>query len=592
MAISRPRLIEQEGLLGRVARPVAQPAPVAVAPQRVVAAPAAAPAPAPVPAPAAWAGHESFKTEEARKALRDWLSAGGTLPVEETDGGVSQGMAEVGDFIFRPNPDYYGGGYQAQRGNVTYAFDPKFNLQRSYTQSGNTVNTYDVDGSLIKSYTPQGGFGSFLKTVAPIALSAFGAPYLAGALGGGLGATIGAGALTGAAGSAIAGGDPLKGAVMGGIGGGIGYGVNNAGLLGSPTELATTNTLPTDLGLPTIEPIVPVELNLPDALPMPSGLPSVASLPGTSSIGSVLSSVPGYDLSSVNFPPTPAPGYSLGNPSLELPGGGLNLPPSNPLMDSLLPSVGVNNPPPVVPDLPTPTRALDSQLANEQLGIKGGENSVAPSTPAVEADPSLIERGVATGKQLLAAGKDAEFYKWVTDPANSLYVRAMMAGGGALLNTVGGESKSGGSSYKDDGYRPTISRGGFQASIPAPGRPSGGPGMAAMSGITLPSTGQANDGLWRYAGNQPGGFMPSPAAMPRSLISPPPMAPQTGLISPPAVSYNPRPTGPLPTNLPPMQYGYDDPVVNRGPQLTPEQQRLMSPLLGLLNTSPAPRGWM
>lgn len=110
------------------------------------------------------------------------------------------------------------------------------------------------------------------------------------------------------------------------------------------------------------------------------------------------------------------------------------------------------------------------------------------------------------------------------------------------------------------------------------------------SGISLPTTGQANDGLWRYAGNRSqGGFMPSLATQrpQASLISPPYTAPQTGLISPPAVaSYNPRPTGPLPTNVPPMQYGYDDPVPLNRTQLSPEMQRAMSPFLGLLNTSP------
>ena len=94
------------------------------------------------------------------------------------------------------------------------------------------------------------------------------------------------------------------------------------------------------------------------------------------------------------------------------------------------------------------------------------------------------------------------------------------------------------------------------------------------SGISLPTTGQANDGLWRYAGNRPA-----------SLISPPYTAPQTGLISPPA-NYNLRPTGALPTNVPPMQYGYDDPVPLNRTQLSPEMQRAMSPFLGLLNTSP------
>lgn len=227
-------------------------------------------------------------------------------------------------------------------------------------------------------------------------------------------------------------------------------------------------------------------------------------------------------------------------------------------------------------------------------GLLPGNGVTSPGAPM---DQNLYQQAVAKGKELLAAGKDNEFYQWMTDPANALYVKAAMAGGGALLSSVG-SSSSGGSSYKDDGYRPTISRGGFQASIPATGTAPGGPGMAPGgfgSGISLPSTGQANDGLWRYAGNRSqGGFMPSLAtATPRpqaSLISPPYTAPQTGLISPPAVAnYDPRPTGPLPTNVPPMQYGYDDPVRNQQ-NLTPAQQRLLQNATGLLGTS-APRGF-
>lgn len=211
-------------------------------------------------------------------------------------------------------------------------------------------------------------------------------------------------------------------------------------------------------------------------------------------------------------------------------------------------------------------------------GLLPGNGVTSPGAPM---DQNLYQQAVAKGKELLAAGKDNEFYQWMTDPANALYVKAAMAGGGALLSSVG-SSSSGGSSYKDDGYRPTISRGGFQASIPATGAAPGGPGMAPGgfgSGISLPTTGQANDGLWRYAGNRPA-----------SLISPPYTAPPTGLISPPAVAnYNPRPTGPLPTNVPPMQYGYDDPVGNRQ-NLTPAQQRLLQNATGLLGT-PAPRGF-
>ena len=315
----------------------------------------------------------------------------------------------------------------------------------------------------------------------------------------------------------------------------------------------------------------------------PSYVPPSAPIDLTSQLQS--QPVPGYDFTSPNFD-LPDPGL-VNNPLTNTPVPGFTTPEGLTLPSAAGGLLGAT--PSQSPIDPLMSRAADSQLANEQLGIQPGEVSNMPSSPAVVADPSGYDRFISTGRQLVAAGKDTELYKWVTDPANAAYVKTGMAAGGALLNTVGGSS-SGGSSYKDDGYRPTISRGGFQASIPGgSGTTPGGAGMApggAMSGVTLPTTGQANDGLWRYAGNRSqGGLLPSlSAAMPQGI---PRYQAPTGLISPPSVaSYDPRPTGPVPTNVPPMQYGYDDPVPLNRTQLSPEMQRAMSPFLGLLNTSP------
>lgn len=383
--------------------------------------------------------------DEATKALEAWLKSGGALPVEQTDGGSSTGQVEVGDFTFSANPSFYGGGYQVQHGNTTHAFDPRLNLQQSYTQDGETVNTYDPQGNLIRSYTPQTGFGNFLKKVAPIALSVFGAPALAGAFGGGLGATVGAGAITGAAGSAITGGNILKGAALGGIGGGIGYGINNSGLLdgiGSPTG---TGTLPTDLGLQPLTPINPVEITLQD-LPMP-GI-SAPSIPSPIDLGSGLQSLP-------------VPGYNFSSPNFDMPDPGL-----------------VNNP-----------------ITNTPVGGYTTPAGVAPGSVSSLLDaannPSIIDQARAAGKSV---------QEWLRD--NPLAGRALMSAGGALLNTIGGPSSSGGSSYRDDGYRPTISRGGWQPRIAATQVPT--PQRPPMGLISLPTTGQANDGLWRYGLLGPG----------------------------------------------------------------------------------------
>lgn len=72
---------------------------------------------------------------------------------------------------------------------------------------------------------------------------------------------------------------------------------------------------------------------------------------------------------------------------------------------------------------------------------------------------------------------------------------------GAGLTQTGGSSDGGG--YQDSGYRPTISRGGWQASVtPRASAPAAQPLGQSPS---LLSAGMANDGLWRYRGLLGGG---------------------------------------------------------------------------------------
>jgi hypothetical protein len=82
---------------------------------------------------------------------------------------------------------------------------------------------------------------------------------------------------------------------------------------------------------------------------------------------------------------------------------------------------------------------------------------------------------------------------WAT--ANPQMARMLFSGAGALLSATGGSGSSGGGGYVDSGYRPTISRGGFD---PSPQARQMAPQPTGL--LTTPTTGQPNSGLWRYSG--------------------------------------------------------------------------------------------
>jgi hypothetical protein len=122
-----------------------------------------------------------------------------------------------------------------------------------------------------------------------------------------------------------------------------------------------------------------------------------------------------------------------------------------------------------------------------QPGGPGTSQTTTPSagqpvTNANGADPwqSLKDYG----------GSIADWMK--ENPTQSKALVAMLGAAGA---TAGGSS-SGGGGYVDSGYRPTITRGNWSASV----KPNTQPRTPAtqMGLLNVPTTGQQNDGLWRY----------------------------------------------------------------------------------------------
>lgn len=116
-------------------------------------------------------------------------------------------------------------------------------------------------------------------------------------------------------------------------------------------------------------------------------------------------------------------------------------------------------------------------------GMTGAQTSVYDAVVGATGSPGLANTAANVTGPLSSA---AEWMK-----ANPTAGRLLMSGVSGLLSASGGSS-GGSGGYKDSGYRPTITRGGWQPSVT--------PRSMALTptSINLPTTGQPNSGLWRY----------------------------------------------------------------------------------------------
>lgn len=130
--------------------------------------------------------------------------------------------------------------------------------------------------------------------------------------------------------------------------------------------------------------------------------------------------------------------------------------------------------------------------------------ALTPSTPtAPSPQGSLTENITPKAVEAAEAGLPSnstmdQLKTWAA--ANPQLAKMAFSGATSLLSTAGGGG-GGGGGYKDSGYRPTITRGGWQARA-TPGVPTGL--LNNMRPVNLPGQGQANDGLWRYGLLGPG----------------------------------------------------------------------------------------
>lgn len=141
------------------------------------------------------------------------------------------------------------------------------------------------------------------------------------------------------------------------------------------------------------------------------------------------------------------------------------------------------------PNVPDPYANETSKLLRQQtiaqdtpgggLANMSGSGAVVPST-AVNTPTSLLDA--------IKSGNVVDYLK-----ANPETGRALFSAAGALLNTAGGGGSGGSGGYVDSGYRPTISRGGFNANPQARQMP-----LSPVGLLSTPAQGQAMSGLWRY----------------------------------------------------------------------------------------------
>lgn len=140
-----------------------------------------------------------------------------------------------------------------------------------------------------------------------------------------------------------------------------------------------------------------------------------------------------------------------------------------------------------LPVMPTATVAEAFRPSqNYGEGMTGAQTSAYDGVINATGSPALAN---AAANVAGAGSNVVDFLK-----ANPALGRLLFSGAGALLSATGGGGGGGGGGYVDSGYRPTISRGGFNA---APQARQMAP-QPTMGLLNTPTTGQPMSGLWRY----------------------------------------------------------------------------------------------
>jgi hypothetical protein len=164
----------------------------------------------------------------------------------------------------------------------------------------------------------------------------------------------------------------------------------------------------------------------------------------------------------------------LGTPMAEAAAMGSSIPVAN--LTAGLPTLAA-------PSLLAPQAAAFSPSMNYGPGMTGAQTSVYDSVIGATGSPTAAN--VASE----ALGPLSQAADWMK--ANPTAGRLLMSGATSLLSASDGGSSGGG--YKDSGYRPTITRGGWSPNVQARQMPTQSVGL-----LNRPTTGQPMSGLWRY----------------------------------------------------------------------------------------------
>jgi hypothetical protein len=137
--------------------------------------------------------------------------------------------------------------------------------------------------------------------------------------------------------------------------------------------------------------------------------------------------------------------------------------------------------------------AGSSGLLSPDLGstIAASASDAVPSTLMGSGGMDAAVAASASGSSGSSLGNMASnAMNWMK--ANPTAGRLLMSGASGLLSASGGSSGGSSGGYRDSGYRPTITRGNWNPN------PQARQMQPQPTLLNLPTTGNANSGLWRY----------------------------------------------------------------------------------------------